>query len=279
LIAAAALVVLANAFALAGVAWNRRGEPEAVVELTAREFYVSRWPSDQQENTGLSLGLSWNGTWHQDGEPDWLDAGKLRELGFDTSVAPGTEEAAVFYRRQTSRLAFVALEMEGPAWAKYLERQQSVIEETTAKVARGETGSQDLSLLTRSLERARVEHSRLFAIDAASDAGSLRSRHPDRTRVFILPARVAISSWNIKEASEVRGHIQSLLIPNFHVPRKHRTLLDRALVERQSAYDAARKAGLRPSDSEPPQPAVWAVTVAFGRRLEPWIVSVRSLPD
>lgn len=274
LVAAAALVVLVNAFALAGVAWNRRGEPEAVVELTAREFYFSWSSSEERENSGLTLSLSWNEGWHHPGL-GWLDAARLRDLGFDTSVPPDSEGASEFYRRQPARRAFVALEMDGPEWPRWLASKEKELDEMAAQVSRGEATSEDRERMARSHESDRVEHSRLFAVDAALDPAQLRLRHPDRTRVFILPARVAIEHWNIKEEGELHGTIQALLIPRINVPLRHRPLLDGAIEQER----ATRSADATVTQPAPPRPPRWAMTLAFGRRLEPWIVSVRALPD
>ncbi|MGH9869703.1 MAG: DUF4824 family protein [Candidatus Polarisedimenticolia bacterium] len=269
--AAAALVVLVNALALAGVAWNRSGEPEAQVELTAREFWLPWRNPLEDENSGLSITLSWNNDWLSD--DDWLDAAKLRELGFDTAMAPGSPEADEWYRRQAPRRAFVALEMDGDSWSRWLAHEQEEIDETAARAERGNAAAEEVDLAKERLERNRVEHSRLFAIDAALDASELRGRHADRSRVFILPARVSIEHWGIKEDGKVRGRIDSLLISTTHVPLQHRAVLDQAIADREAAMEAPFEG------PKPPQPPSWAVTLAFGRRLEPWIVSVRPLRD
>ena len=59
LIAGAALIVLTNAIALVGVAYNRSGEPDSTLTLTRRELQMSyRWWRDR-ENSGIALRLLW----------------------------------------------------------------------------------------------------------------------------------------------------------------------------------------------------------------------------
>ena len=53
---AVGIVAAANAAAVGGAAWNRQGEPEAVLELTERELEL---PPAAAENTALALRLRW----------------------------------------------------------------------------------------------------------------------------------------------------------------------------------------------------------------------------
>jgi hypothetical protein len=207
LVAAALIVVFANTFALMHAARNRSGSPEAEVMLTQRELrYALRSPSD--EDSGVTLNLQWTGP-GSFGLPaadyaNWLDAQKLGKLGFDCSVNPADAEAARFYERQRPRRAFVALEYYGPAWQAWLEAWQR---------------SPQFNNLT---DQGRL-NSRLVAIDADLDAGQLRARNPDRTKVLILPGVVAIRLDNYTyksdpaRAAAVRGSIQDLP-SSIHIP-------------------------------------------------------------
>ncbi len=61
LIGAIALIVLTNVVVLAGVVYNRSGEPDAVVQLTERELsWLKRWDVTDKEDTGIYLKLKWN---------------------------------------------------------------------------------------------------------------------------------------------------------------------------------------------------------------------------
>src|SRR5438067_11450665 len=121
LLAAAAIVLVANAFALVHAWRNRSGPVEADITLTERELPMSY--SFDDDDSGVSLDLRWlNLAWVSFGlerPPLWLDQKALQELGFDTSVAASDEKASEFYQRQRARRGFVALEYDGPAWRKH----------------------------------------------------------------------------------------------------------------------------------------------------------------
>src|SRR3954466_849172 len=94
LLAAGALVLIANGFALVHVALNRSGEPDAELALAEREltYYADR------DDSGVTLTLRWVDA----GAPrysaavtadelesrNWLNRNKLTELGFDCRVDP-----------------------------------------------------------------------------------------------------------------------------------------------------------------------------------------------
>ena len=98
LLAAAGVVLTANAFVLAEVASNRSGAPDARVELTGRHL---RLVAAGDENSGVSVRLVWR---VPDTAPDypWLDAAKLAELGYQAD--PG--------RTLPPKPVFVALEYD-----------------------------------------------------------------------------------------------------------------------------------------------------------------------
>jgi hypothetical protein len=188
LLAACAIVVIANAVALGHAARNRAGSPEAEVTLTERELpYPFRSPSnDNDDNSGVTLNLVWAGAgnlWSaQDGVyRNWLDASKLRTLGFDCSVDPASPAAPRFYQRQRPRQAWVALENDGPAYRAWLD---------TARQNAGAASSYALASRTH-----------LIAIDADLDPAHLRMRHPDRTTIIILPAIIALNLSNLYPAT------------------------------------------------------------------------------
>jgi len=86
---ASLVVIVANAFALAGARLNRTGEPEAVLDLTEREL---RLPAREADNTAMVLRLEWTDLepeWKGPGTeqaPAWFDAAKLASIGYDTSL-------------------------------------------------------------------------------------------------------------------------------------------------------------------------------------------------
>ena len=168
LLAAAAVVLLANATALIHASRNRSGTPDSEVVLTSGELIHHRNPDD----TGVALNLNWENPdlWMYSLEPPasdegnvWLDRARLQTLGFDCSMPPSDPDAITFYNRQIPRNAFVAMELDGPSW------------------------------------RAMSRHgsSRLVPIDASTDPAVLRANHPDRHAVIIVPAviRINLAGW------------------------------------------------------------------------------------
>jgi hypothetical protein len=110
--------------------------------------------------------------------------------------------------------------------------------------------------------------SRLILVDVDNDPGTLRARHPDRRRVAIVEATVSMRFVsNPGQPPFLAGRITSVLPGEINVPREWRGLLE----------------GLRPG---PEAATVWPpplreprfrATVAWGKRLEPWITHVELL--
>jgi uncharacterized protein DUF4824 len=183
LLAAVAIVLVANTFALLHAWRNRSGPVEAEITLTQRELPLSYNSND--EDTGIRLDFRWTDpSWSLFGLSDsvtWLDQSTLHNLGFDTRVAPSDEKANEFYQRQRARRAFVAFEYDGAAWRKHLEL--------------AERADRERAELTKStaVPNLHVSEAHLVALDASTDAALLRARHPDRTSVIIVPVVVGIN--------------------------------------------------------------------------------------
>jgi hypothetical protein len=247
LLAGIALILLTNAAILAGVAWNRRGEPDAVVTLTERELQLP-WEAGDEEDTGLLLRLEWN---PRDvagpGLPEPLPAATRRELGFRRSPPPG--------RLQPARSAWVVLEMEGEAWRRWLAERRRLDEEQRRKAEESDCPS------ASALEQMGMRESRLVVVDAGLDREALRRRHPDRRRFVIVPGVVGPD-----------GVVSELGLESIHVPLRLRPVLDEIvtgeLVRRHRIAGA----------EDAPRPPRYRMDVAFGRRGEPWLVKVEKLP-
>lgn len=216
LIASFSVILLANAFALVHVARNRSGAPDAEVTLTDRELrYFSI--SSQEDDSGVTLNLQRTdaGPYLTFQSPDqgyWFDEQVLRRLGFDCSVNPASADAQRFYQRQRPRRAFVAMEYDGPAWHAWLDAYQRYVDRARSLRPEGAPFS----------GRDEPSRSHLVAIDADLDATRLRSRHPDRGAIVVLPAVVGINlvlpAPNTVRGGLLRGAIIEL--PSaIHVPR------------------------------------------------------------
>ena len=209
LIAAGAVILLANGLALTHAARNRSGEADADIVLTNRELPES---FGAKENSGRELHLNWQsfGLYEQALNPDtWLTRAKFAELGFDCRMDPAAEASEVFYRKQRSRRTFVALEFNGPAWQAWRAWSET------------RRGNQKLPDNTSEYGNS----SQLVIIDAARDAGELRRRHPDRHSVLILPAMVRINHLSRVAATQDHPAVPARLAgyfdlaPAIHLPR------------------------------------------------------------
>jgi Domain of unknown function (DUF4824) len=253
LLAAAAILVAADAFALVHAWRNRSGPADAEITLTERELPTSINLND--DDSGVSLELRWldpAGTFGVELPAAWIDLAALRELGFDTSVAPSGNSAIEFYQRQLARRAFVALEYDGPAWRAHAER----IERENARRA----GLFPQYAPANSLEGM----SHLVAVDASRDPMRLRSRYPDRGSVIIVPAVVGIAvqpalpaGGNLARPAQLAGSIQE--IPSsIHVPRPFSDGFRRLPKDRSKVR--------------------YRVHLRYGASYEPWIAGVEFNP-
>jgi len=247
LLAAAAIVLLANAFALIHAAVNRSGQPEAEITLTERE--LNYFPS--ADDSGVTLNLRWvdlSPSYYSSAlNPKDLEArtllnqAKLEALGFDCRVAPSDPKAATFYSRPNARNGFVALEYDGAAWQSWIEWRERI-----EHVPVGQK---------RAIDYERVSGTRLAVIDAGPDAAALRAHYPERNRVLILPAVIRMALTPSAPASppdRLRGYIQE--IPSeIHVPRPFSDRL-RELSEGG--------------------PRAYRVRLRYGRLLEPWVTGI-----
>lgn len=277
LVAGLALIALTNAVALGGVAWNRSGTPESELKLSQRELrdiYSFRF---DREAGGSELGLRWrvlsvdhDVVFYEDyygGMPDWLDEAKLAALGFDVSKQPDPARASRRYARLLPREALIVLELDGPAARMALQRARERLAKETEKEA-AEKGKPErrsqAKLAAESLKREETTNSRLFAVDAGPDAAALRAKYPDRSRYAIVRGKIrayAPASAGRETERRWRGYIESLDNPRVNVPLEFRKGAGAAL--RTIPRPGAMEAGPR-----------YEVTVAFGKRFEPWVTAV-----
>ncbi len=256
------ILVAINALVLTGVAHNRAGEPEAAVELSQRELSVSfsKW----YENSGLSLHLRWRALDREHHSyysyyshtPEWFDENKLRALGFDLPPDPSR-----YFRRKTlPRKAFIVLQLGGAPHEISIKRGRERLSELREEF-QNQPDNQDIKrkyeTARKRFDEMRQEATRLFAVDAGLDPETLRTRYPDHSRYIIAPGIVTISShYEKNHNTKWIGRISRLSVQSIHVPHRFRRFFQT----------------LQPSPREAP----YRVTIAYGNRHEPWIVSVRQ---
>jgi hypothetical protein len=274
------LIVATNAVVLAGVAWNRSGPSDAIVELTERELELPWASAASRENSGLHLQLRWRVAERQPGagvadeavgdealvdhdgayygsQIPWLDAERLRALGFDVD---GAIDAEAHRRHRVARPAWLVLELGGQPQAQALaraERRHAAATERTAALPDDREARDRLAESVRQLAREREQSSRLFVIDVGTDADQLREAYADRSRYLILRGHVRLVGRG-DVASPLRGSIAAVDIDRIHVPLQFHGVF-------ASHFDDEGRGDAR-----------HAVTLASGARREPWIVAAAS---
>ncbi|NJC89239.1 MAG: DUF4824 family protein [Desulfuromonas sp.] len=271
LLQALALLLAVNAFVLTGVAYNRRGTPDATLVMTERELPLA-WNWSRAENSGVALQLNWN---QPREEWRWFDRAKLAELGI---TAEGLDEEDASRRHQSLPVkAFAVLEYEGPAWERFKARVETERTGLDGEVAAARMTAAAAERRRKEIAFALRAGSRLFAVDAGGDAEALRTRYPDRARYLIAPAEVrAVVAWTDKHESEkperrIHGMIERILIDTVHLPRQFHAPLE-GIPERERLHIYGGY-----YDDEVPARAHYQVQIAFGRRYEPWVESIEPL--
>jgi hypothetical protein len=267
LLGGAGLILLVNAVALGGVAWNRSGEPDSRLPLSQRELL--RNSSWHNENSGLSLRLQWR--FPSEGEyagtrslawTPWITARQMEELGF-AMPEQVDDNSARHFDRQQSRAALLVLELDGPLYQRELQLARKHLEEAqqAANAAPDNHKLDDELKYARSALDSEEKHaSRLLFKDVGLDQAALRQRYPDRQRYLIVQGRVRPISQLHEHIWTLGGTASALGLDAINVPHHWRERLDEITAQPNRAADSRA------------QPFV--AEVAFGRRLEPWIDKV-----
>jgi hypothetical protein len=245
---AAVVVIVSNVYALGSAAFNRRGEPDAVIDLTERELRVT---PREAENTAMAFRLAWTDLAVSEADAGWFDAARLAEIGFDCRL-PVTMENAAHYRAMPPRSTYAVFDYGGETWQRY-------VASLPAAVDRGTT----------------ARRSRLVFIDVGNDPRLLRARHPDRRRTIVVPATaglVFVPRGN--GAPFLKGRLNMVFPMELNVPHDARRTLD--------ALPSLRElSGGRYDRAAWPLPRAprYQATVKWGSALEPWVESVQTIDE
>jgi hypothetical protein len=275
-----AIIVLANAVALGGAAYNRMGEPESRIVLTQRELTIE---SDRfrSENSGMTARLDWcapDSTALAEGPtrqyrfacdsrtPDWLNGERLAALGFDLRV-DGPADASGRYTRTSTREAFVVLDVRSEWLEQAIQRARALLVDREAVFPQSPDSAKvraEVENLRRRVDWLEHSASRLYVIDAGPRLDALRAKYPDRSRYAILRGKISAhvrrGDFSEPDAIHTVGEIRSIQGDRFNVPARYQRTL------------ALNEFGTRP----PRTPSdIVEITVAFGKRLEPWIAGVK----
>lgn len=238
-----ALILGSNAVVLAGVAWNRSGE-EARLQLSQRELGATRDWGSSRENSGVALQLHWRVLRTVKDEPSY-DYGY--SYGGDTEWLD---------RAKLEALGFdLSAPLPDPLLDERYERQlprpvflvlefdgpayRAALRRAEAWVQVAKKGSKEV------LERERTESSRLFVVDAGLDADALRAKYPDRGHYAVVPGKVSLQTYRVKRPM---GYVHGPSVADINVPTRFHGAV------RAPKFEAS---------------------VAFGRRMEPWLVEVK----
>jgi hypothetical protein len=278
-IAGVALILAANAVALVGVAYNRRGDPESTLLLTQREVSLPYSWGFERENSGVTLTLQWRVLSEQGdgsyglgmsyagigGEPGWLDKTKLSALGFDVSKPEDTYDGRMHYEKLLSKEVLLVLELDGAAYRVALERAQQHLQKEEA-LLKDNAGKKEFEERVKSAKRQLYQEerisSRLFVVDAGLDVDALRAKFPERTRYAIVRGQVRPHLVQKDMKYRLAGYVSDLSVRQINVPLTYRPVFEPILQN--------------PNRTQPEPALRYTVSVAFGQRLEPWITDIKS---
>lgn len=268
----AVLILMVNGIILAGVAWNRSAE-DSRLRLTERELHLPHQWGLEREKSALALQLSWRVAAHQNGDSRdalpyqrqarWLDAARLRELGFDIGDVPPTD-GQLWRHQATQRQAWLVLEFDGAAHAAALERALDSHQELeSGPGAVGGPYREELAKRLRAAQRnwldERDTRSRLFVIDAGTDPTLLRARYPDPARHLIASGVVGVTVVHQPKSAPpfYSGIIHSIDIDRIHVPARFHPMI-----------------GTRTTRPAAEPDRRYQVELVYGRRHQPWVETV-----
>jgi hypothetical protein len=103
---------------------------------------------------------------------------------------------------------------------------------------------------------------RLVPVDAGIDAAALRRVYADRRRYIIAPATIRIALTTEENEPRISGNV-AMVTDSLVVPRRWRDVLD-SVSQGPEPY----------GHQGPPR---YTATIAYGRRFEPWIVSIERI--
>jgi hypothetical protein len=241
------VVLVVCAGTLLGAAYNRGGIPESTLRLSERELELPVGQgSGVQEDSPLTLHLIWRveptdhvssaATVASATRAVWITRSKLVLLDIPIPSRGGSS---------TFVSTLLVLEFDGRAHARAVSRACD-----PASPARDE----------RTCEFEVKKSSRLYVVDAGRTVTELRGRYPDRAHFAIVYGVIKLSQdWNV---GEVEGYVNDLSVDTVQGVEPLRSAIDPATGEMLWHRLQA--------------PHCFDAVIAFGRRLEPWNVSIEG---
>jgi hypothetical protein len=253
------LIVVVNAILLLGVGYNRKLPAESEMLLTERELAPSPTWYRPGEDSGLNLRLNVRPV--ASGEASWLTLKKLKSLGFPVSASWDAEQDRRHNEKQLPKDVYVVLELNGPSYQAELDAALSRATRDEA-LANGTPANEALAEHARSsrqmAEITGHDESRLYCIDAGLDPETLRRMYPDRAKFAVVLGTIQTAVYGQAGKWKLAGQFMGVRNGQINVPLGFRRVF---------------------GDASPPiagKAAHYEVSVAWGRRLEPWIVGASA---
>ncbi len=267
------ILFFVNIVVLLGVFSNRSGKPDFKGFITEREMNLP-W-SIHKENSSLSLHLIWRTAvnksyddyYYKSGSPTWFNAKKLKELGFKIGTLPDSEEYKHRYKKQLPKEVYIVLEYNGASYMNSLLIAENELAEREEKL---QINPEDKDTVRKfesakeNLEKEKLTKSKLFAIDAGLNQAQLRNRYSDRSKYIITKGIVRPRFYSKNDKNRVVGYITKLSVEKIFVPLKFKNELEEFFKQNTT----------RNNDITPPR---YKIELAYGKRFEPYIVSVKQL--
>lgn len=282
LMAGLALIGLVNLIVLAGVAWNRQPPADSSLKLSERELN-STYAYWRQDNSSVALRLDYRWPSPADNAPYGLSISAEQMVGLGFAMpTERSDETVRRYRRQLDRDALLVVELAGPAYQREITLARDAYAEAL-RLQQAVPDSADLREATRQAKAAltfeQQRASRLLVVDVGVDQQLLRTRYPDRQRYAIVRAIIAaqassvVTAWtgegtdlrpeNQRWVWQLGGSADTPGVHSINVPQRWHATLDRLpALDEQPGMDSAS------------QQKRFTAEVAFGRRLEPWLLEL-----
>ena len=242
------VIIVSNIVILYGVFANKNGEPTSRVTLTERELRLPY--QNRSQNSAISLRIQYQ----TPNSTKWLTQKKLQELGFDIKNSSKKKDRSKFVNR-VQKEVFLVLEYDATAYQEALALAKNKI---TDAIEQGASEKQ-IRYAKKELQQLQLQRSRLYAIDADTNAAKLREKYQDKTQYIIAKGLISTRYTN----HTVQGYVSRLSIRNIYVPLEH------------SRYLKSLQAGPHKKFNSPR----YKVTLEYGSRFEPYVTAVQRLKN
>ncbi|HEY6926438.1 MAG TPA: DUF4824 family protein, partial [Steroidobacteraceae bacterium] len=190
---------------------------------------------------------------------------------FDAVTLSTVAGADTHYRRMAGRDVLLVLELDGPVRVRALHAARdhfAHLEQEIAANPESQGSAQRLQRAQQALQSEEHAASRLFIIDAGLDRSALRQRYSDRTHYAIVHGNISPMVTGDGTSAKVYGVVTAVRCENINVPLQFRATV---------AIDRPIN-GIVMSPTRSDKRSPFTIRVAFGRHLEPWILSSHAGP-